>query len=91
MEEMYKHPKSVDGKYYIRYDWCIYHGVCEIYAPNNFKYDEELGGEYVYKQPSTPEEEAQCKQAIANCPIGAIRDDGETNRSLTVYPIQIKK
>jgi ferredoxin len=88
---MDKHPKNVDGKYYVSYEWCLDHGACVVCAPNNFKYDEDLGGEYVYKQPSTPEEEAQCKQAMAHCPMGAIKNDGETNNSLIAYPIQLKK
>jgi len=33
---------------------------------------------YVYKQPATPEEEAQCRQALEDCPTAAIHDDGET-------------
>ena len=38
--------------------------------------DEHLTA-YVFKQPSTSEEEAQCRQALEECPVAAIRDDGE--------------
>jgi len=32
---------------------------------------------YVFKQPDTPEEEAQCREALKVCPTAAIHDDGE--------------
>ena len=30
----------------------------------------------VYKQPETPDEEAQCREALEQCPVEAIGDDG---------------
>jgi len=32
---------------------------------------------YVFKQLGTPEEEAQCRQALEECPTAAIHDNGE--------------
>ena len=31
---------------------------------------------FVYKQPETPEEEVLCKDAMDNCPVEAIGNDG---------------
>jgi ferredoxin len=31
---------------------------------------------YVFKQPGTSEEEAQCRQALEECPVMAIHADG---------------
>ena len=31
----------------------------------------------VFKQPTTPEEEALCKEAMEGCPVEAIGNDGE--------------
>ena len=42
----------------------------------NFTRDEERGYSIVSKQPETPEEEAQCQEAMQNCPVEAIGDDG---------------
>jgi MinD superfamily P-loop ATPase len=35
------------------------------------------GYSYVFKQPTTPEEEALCKEAMEGCPVEAIGNDGE--------------
>lgn len=74
-EEIKKHPLNVIGKYYVDHENCLDHEFCIEVAPNNFKIDEDCYA-YVFKQPQTPEEEAQCKEALEGCPVGAIRDDG---------------
>lgn len=73
----------VKGKYYVSQEDCDICGMCEIEAPNNFKlsetsenYDETYGA-YVYKQPTSLEEEEQCKSAIYCCPTEAIHNNGE--------------
>jgi ferredoxin len=33
----------------------------------------------VFKQPATAQEEAQCRQALEECPTAAIHDDGEAS------------
>ncbi|MGH9764531.1 MAG: ferredoxin [Blastocatellia bacterium] len=43
--------------------------------------DEETRGAYVFKQPSTIEEEQQAREAVEGRPVGAIRDDGEKDSS----------
>ena len=70
-----KHKESVAGKYYVD-DQCIDCDLCRETAPSNFTRSDEGGYSYVYKQPSTPEEEAQCKEAMEGCPVEAIGCDG---------------
>ena len=48
----------------------------QMTAPNNFTRSEEGGFSYVSKQPATPEEENQCKEAKEGCPVEAIGDNG---------------
>lgn len=76
-QQVEKHPLNVSGKYYVTYDCCISHEACALNAPNNFRMDRTSFGAYVFQQPATPEEEAQCRQAMDECPVGAIRDDGD--------------
>lgn len=76
MSKINKHPLNVEGKYYVDADVCINHECCVIEAPNNFKMDEETWQAYVFKQPTTPEEEKQCLDAMNICPVESILDDG---------------
>ncbi|GBC79048.1 hypothetical protein HRbin09_00262 [bacterium HR09] len=71
-----KVPLNVPGKWDVDTS-CIDCDVCRTTAPNNFKANEDEGYSYVYKQPETPEEEAQCQEAKASCPVEAIGDDGD--------------
>ena len=41
-------------------------------VPANFMRSDEGGYSYVFKQPTTPEEEALCKEAMEGCPVEAI-------------------
>ena len=43
----------------------------------NFRRSDEGGYSYVFKQPTTLEEEALCKEAMEGCPVEAIGNDGE--------------
>jgi len=74
-----KHPLNVNGKYYVDLNRCINHGFCIFAAPNNFRLDKDDYGAYAFRQPESLEDEAQCRQAMEDCPVGAIRDDGETS------------
>ena len=67
---------NAPGRYYVDYDTCVHHECCVDTAPNNFRMGEHLTA-YVFKQPSAAEEEAQCRQALEECPTAAIHDDGE--------------
>ncbi len=46
-------------------------------ASNNFAANDDEGFSYVVKQPENDEEEAQCQEALEECPVEAIGDDGE--------------
>jgi ferredoxin len=76
-EQPSKHPLNVSGKYYVDFKRYINHGLCVFAAPNNFRLDKGDYGAYVFRQPELPEEEEQCRQAVEECPVGAVRDDGE--------------
>ena len=67
--------ENASGRYYVDTQ-CIDCDVCRVTAPANFQRSEEKGYSYVYRQPSSPEEEAQSQEAMDSCPVEAIGDDG---------------
>ncbi len=71
-----KWPENVPGKYYVDHT-CIASQFCIAVAPANFRMDES-GHAYVYKQPVGPDEERQCQEALAGCPVYSIGDNGES-------------
>jgi ferredoxin len=70
-----RYPDNAPGAYYVDTQ-CIDCDVCRVTAPENFRREEEKGFSYVFKQPETSEEEAQCQEAIDSCPVEAIGSDG---------------
>ncbi len=70
------HPLNAKGKYYVDCDSCLDHCCYDVF-PAYFKWDEDSCSTYVFKQPETPQEEAECKEAMEYCPVEAIRDDGK--------------
>ena len=74
--EINRHPLNAPGRYYVDCDTCLDHECCVETAPNTFKMDQHHTA-YVFKQPETPEEEAQCRQTLEECPTAAIQDDGD--------------
>ena len=70
-----KYPENTAGKFYTDTQ-CIACDACCTTAPNYFKMHEEAGHAFVAVQPSTPEGEAQCKEAMEGCPVEAIGNDG---------------
>lgn len=72
-EERYE--DNVPGRWYVDRK-CILCSVCSEAAPNNFKESEDGDHDVVYKQPETADEEAQCEEAMAACPVEAIGNDG---------------
>ena len=74
-DKVKKWPDNVPGSYYVD-DQCIDCDACRSEAPNNYTRNEAHGYSFVYKQPSTPQEEAQCKAAMEACPVEAIGQDG---------------
>ena len=71
-----KYPENVPGKFYVDRQ-CINCDLCRAAAPSNFTQDETQAYSYVFKQPETPEELEECKEALEECPVDAIGDDGE--------------
>jgi ferredoxin len=67
--------KNVEGAFYVDSN-CIDCDLCRQTAPDHFERSEEDGYSYVYKQPDTEEEIALCREALEECPVEAIGDDG---------------
>lgn len=68
----------IDGKrvaFYVDRE-CILCSVCSDAAPKNFRMSDEEDHDICFKQPETAEELAQCIEAMDNCPVEAIGDDG---------------
>ena len=70
-----KYEDNKGGKYYVD-NQCIDCDLCRETAPDNFTRNDDGGYSFVYKQPESDEEEAQCKEAMEGCPVEAIGDDG---------------
>ena len=70
-----KYEDNAPGAYYVDEE-CIDCDLCRQVAPDNFTRNEDEGYSFVYKQPSTSEEEELCTEALEGCPVEAIGDDG---------------
>jgi len=70
-----KYADNVPGKYYVD-NQCIDCDLCRETASNNFTRNDNGGYSFVAKQPTSPDEESQCQQAKADCPVEAIGDNG---------------
>jgi ferredoxin len=70
-----KYAQNVLGPFYVD-DQCIDCDLCRETAPANFTRLDDGGHSYVCKQPTTPEEEVLCRQALEGCPVEAIGDNG---------------
>ena len=55
---------------------CILCSVCSDAAPNNFRMSDDEDHDICYKQPDDEDELEQCYEAMENCPVEAIGDDG---------------
>ncbi len=71
-----KVPGNVDGAYYVDSS-CIDCGVCCEVAPDIFAQDDDEGFAYVKRQPDSEEETELAVEAMEECPVEAIGDDGE--------------
>jgi ferredoxin len=69
-----KWSQNIDGKYYVD-DQCIACDACVMEAPDFFEMNDDDGHAYVKKQPSNPQEEEDCENALAACPVEAIGRD----------------
>lgn len=66
---------NVPGSWFVDKS-CILCSLCVDLAPNNFKESEAGDHDMVFKQPSSDEEAAQCKEAMEQCPVEAIGSGG---------------
>lgn len=66
---------NVPGKYYVD-KTCILCSLCVEIAPENFKESEAGDHDIVYKQPENNDEEEKVREAMENCPVECIGDDG---------------
>ncbi len=66
---------NAPGKYYVDQN-CIICNICMELAPRNFA--ESAAGDHhvVCKQPDSMEEEEQIREAMEQCPVDAVGDDG---------------
>ncbi|MBW1881113.1 MAG: ferredoxin [Deltaproteobacteria bacterium] len=55
---------------------CILCSVCSDAAPESFRMSEEEDHDICFKQPANSDELARCDEAMENCPVEAIGDDG---------------
>ena len=70
-----KYTDNVPGKFYTD-SQCIDCDLCRQTAPDFFDRNAAKGYSFVSKQPATPEEIALCQQAVDECPVEAIGNDG---------------
>jgi len=67
---------NASGKYYVDKE-CILCSLCVDFAPENFKESDSGDHDIVFKQPENEDEEKNVKEALENCPVDCIGDDGE--------------
>ena len=66
---------NVDGPWYVDTN-CIDCDLCRQTAPDNFERNEDEGYSYIHKQPESEDEMQACQDAMEECPVEAIGDDG---------------
>ena len=71
-----KLPENVPGRFFVD-DQCIDCDACRETAPGFFRRNDDKGYSYVHKQPTTPQEVAECEEALEGCPVEAIGKDEE--------------
>ena len=69
---------EINGKKYSFYvdRECIFCHVCSQAAPNNFAASDSGCHDYVYKPPENESELDECLDALEQCPVFAIGEDG---------------
>ena len=66
---------NVAGKFYVDKE-CILCSLCTDLAPENFAESEDGDHDYVMKQPEGADEQAACLDAMEQCPVDSIGNDG---------------
>lgn len=64
---------NVPGRYYVDRT-CVHCELCKEIAPDHFTQSKYEG--FVCRQPVTDDEERVCRNALENCPVGAIGSNG---------------
>lgn len=67
--------ENVPGPFFVD-DQCLDCDLCRAVAPGLFTRNEDLGYSYVCRQPETPEELEQAREALEDCPCEAVFSDG---------------
>jgi ferredoxin len=75
-DNSHKWPVNVKGKFYVD-EQCIDCDLCRETAPDFFARNDNGSYSFVKKQPATQAEIELCEEALHNCPVEAIGDDGE--------------
>ncbi len=68
-------PDNAEGAFYVDLE-CILCTVCSELAPENFRLATSEDHDVCYRQPVDEAQLAQCRAAMAECPVEAIGDDG---------------
>ena len=67
---------GVSGNFYVDEE-CICCGLCGEIAPGFFRESDEGGHHIVHRQPASDEDLELAREALAECPVEAIGDDGD--------------
>ena len=71
-----KTSNNAPGPYYVD-EACIDCDMCRAHAPAIFhRNDDDAGLTYVARQPTTPDEHTLAQEALADCPVECIGNDG---------------
>lgn len=70
-----KYDDNAQGTYYVDLE-CIACDTCTMIAKSFFKLTDDCDHAYVVKQPTSSIELNLCQQAMDDCPVNAIGNDG---------------
>jgi ferredoxin len=73
-----KLPENAPGRFYVD-DQCIDCDACRETAPRFFRRNDDKGYSYVYAQPTSEQDLAECQEAMEGCPVEAIGQDEEAS------------
>lgn len=68
--------ENVEGPFFVDEN-CSDCGQCRDTAPEFFARNQENGYSYVFRQPESDTEVELCVEAMENCPMEAIGNDGD--------------
>ena len=71
-----RYPENAPGRFYVD-DACIHCDQCGDSAPHFFRESDDSDHYLVYRQPTEPGDIEQVMEALDDCPVGAIGDDGD--------------